>query len=79
MTKVEDIFDDGDVISFQKRFTSGPQRYSYVAIKAAGRWYLSGDSNAFRTFDALVKYMRKDNELPDNMVQLAPYAEVTIE
>ena len=38
----EDIHGDGTVVRFTKTFTNGDQTYTYVAIKAAGRWYVTG-------------------------------------
>lgn len=51
---------DGDVITFRKRFDTTPKRpYTYVAVRVAGRWYVSGRPLAGRavTWDRLVEFM----------------------
>lgn len=47
---VDDEFDDGAVLVIEKAFNQrGDRWYSYAAIKATGRWYITGVGNAERT------------------------------
>lgn len=38
----EDIYDDGDVITFDKQFYPDGMAYSYAAIRSNGLWYTTG-------------------------------------
>lgn len=38
----EDIYEDGTVVSFKKRFKCGSHEYVFAAVKAAGKWFTSG-------------------------------------
>jgi hypothetical protein len=38
----EDPFEDGTKLEFAKTFPTGDQEYVYLAIRAAGRWHLTG-------------------------------------
>jgi hypothetical protein len=54
----EDPFDDGDVLSFDKKFPNGDQRYSYVAHRVDDLWYVTGKrSPQGIPWDALVDWM----------------------
>lgn len=55
----EDPFEDGTVLQFDKVFSHTPDApYSYVAHRAAGRWYVTGvHSPQSATWEALVDWM----------------------
>lgn len=36
-----DPFEDGTVLQFVRRFPGGPDKYTYVAIRTGGAWFLS--------------------------------------
>ena len=38
----DDPFRDGTKLEFEKRFPGSEQRYSYLALRAAGRWHITG-------------------------------------
>jgi len=54
-----DEFLDGAVLQFDKAFGNGGTIYSYVAIKAAGLWYLSGRLQVGVSWEELVDFMSK--------------------
>lgn len=57
----DDKYEDGEVLTFKGDF-NGPKSFSYAAIKAAGRWHLTGGKavqNA--TWEQLVDFMRGAN------------------
>jgi len=53
----EDPCVDGDVISFNKRYDGSPQVYTYVAVRRAGRWFVTGGPSFNITWEQLVKFM----------------------
>ena len=62
----EDDFDNGAVISFTKKFR-GNVEYTYVALKAGNRWWLSGTRQAgVHSWDELIRFIAHDEiEMPD--------------
>lgn len=48
LTQPEDIYQDGDVVWFTKQFGGGGTRYTYAAVKVAGRWYVTQRGDSFR-------------------------------
>jgi hypothetical protein len=63
----EDDYEDGAVLTFKKRFTPGGIAYTYVALKIAGGWYLSGRQHGSvgRTWDSLVEFIVENNTHPE--------------
>lgn len=58
----EDEFPNGTVIKFKYRFTSwniDPSFYTYVALKTADRWYLTGRISDMFTWDDLVEFLAR--------------------
>lgn len=54
----DDVFTDGDVLRFAKKFPNSEQRYTYVAVKVDGTWHLTGKrSPQGITWDVLVDFM----------------------
>jgi hypothetical protein len=49
----EDNFEEGAVIQFDKKFQNGQTEYSYVAVKAAGLWWLSGRETYGMSWESL--------------------------
>lgn len=55
---VEDDFPEFAVITFTRTFPDAPERsYTYAALKAEGRWYLTGRDRAPHTWDSLVAFI----------------------
>jgi hypothetical protein len=54
----EDIFDNGEVLSFEKRFIPSGRAYTYTVLKVADRWHTSGPKGGgvARTWDDLVDF-----------------------
>lgn len=53
-----DPCEDGAIITFEKKFPHGDTLYSYVAHKADGRWYVTGErSPQGVSWDDLVDFM----------------------
>jgi len=46
----EDPFKNGDILKIQITFTGGGGSYTYVAVKARGRYFMSGRAQQVRTF-----------------------------
>lgn len=41
-----DIYTDGTILTWEQTWTStGSKRFQYVALKAAGRWWLTGNNS----------------------------------
>jgi hypothetical protein len=54
----DDVYNDSDVIRFRKCFVEGGDSYTYVAIKAGGRWYTTGRTGPYRaTWTELTLWM----------------------
>lgn len=54
----EDPFDDETVLRFEKRFPAGDRRYTYVATKVKGLWYMTGGRSPQNLeWDDLVDFM----------------------
>lgn len=57
----EDTYEDGDVLTFKGDY-NGPKTYAYAALKAGGKWHLTGGKAIqHASWDALVEFMRKAN------------------
>jgi|SRR5688572_158872 len=56
---VEDPFQNGDTIQFEKSFPNSPSTYySYAAHRAVDRWFVTGDRSPNNiTWDELVSWM----------------------
>lgn len=55
-----DVFADGTIIAWSKRFNSTDVVYFYVAVRAADHWYISGTGrgdNRARTYDELLDFI----------------------
>lgn len=56
-----DAYDEGDVLTFKGDY-NGPKTYAYAAIKAGGKWHLTGGKAIqHASWDQLVEFMRKAN------------------
>jgi len=56
----DDPFADGAILRFEKKFPTGDTRYSYVAIRISGAWYLTGarsPQGIAWAWDELVEFM----------------------
>lgn len=54
----EDPFTDGTKLEFEKTFPGSEQRYAYLALRAAGRWHLTGQRSPQNvTWEHLVEFM----------------------
>lgn len=51
---------DGAVVTFSRKFTPRGQIYSYAAIRAVGKWYVTGSSTEPFTWDELMDWMGED-------------------
>ena len=58
----EDIYENGEVLIFSGSFNSGTN-YSYAALKADGRWFLTGsrNENQYLSWDSLISFWRRAN------------------
>lgn len=57
----DDDYEDGDVLTFKGDF-NGPKTYAWAAIKASGKWHLTGGKSIqHASWDALVEFMRGAN------------------
>jgi hypothetical protein len=57
----EDIFENGNIISFTKHFAGTSTEYSYAAIKARGLWYTTGPkSPKAYTWTDLIEWLGAD-------------------
>lgn len=58
----EDIYEDGEVLIFSLRF-SEVKKYRYAAIKAAGKWFITGGKNpgSYLSWDDLTDFWRRGN------------------
>lgn len=65
-SRPEEPIEDEDgaaVVWFRKRFRTGPStRYTYAAVKAKGRWYVSGANLSGRrfTWDELLDWIEQN-------------------
>lgn len=55
-----DPFDNGDVLMFEREL--GRRSYSYAALKAGGRWYVTGSYAGSLTFQELIEEHLEDAE-----------------
>ena len=55
-----DEFKDGAVIRWRKRFNTSGRKYTYAALKAGGRWYLTNRSGSALSWDDLVALLNED-------------------
>jgi len=56
-----DDYEEGAVLTFKGDY-NGPKTYAYAAIKAGGKWHLTGGKAVqHATWDQLVEFMRKAN------------------
>jgi hypothetical protein len=71
----EDIFQEGAVLRFKKRFGEGTIAYTYATIKAAGKWYLSGPMHGQigMTWDELIMWMIKGVPVEEYEVLFSKY------
>lgn len=54
----DEPFTDGAILRFEKKFPNSPQRYSYIAMRADGAWYVTGGrSPQGITWEQLVDFM----------------------
>jgi len=54
----DDPFDDGVILRFEKKFPNSDVRYSYVASRISGAWYLTGARSPQNiSWDELVEFM----------------------
>lgn len=64
-----DIYFDGDVLIFRLRFPSSDTKYNYAAIKAAGKWSVTGNSTGSRlSWDNLVTLWRQAEKVKISVV-----------
>jgi hypothetical protein len=50
----QDPYNDGQVLVYKRNF-GGPTQYTYAAIRANGKWYLTGTDNKAKSWDELVE------------------------
>lgn len=66
LTQPEDIYQDGDVVWFTKRFGGEWTRYTYAAVKISTYWYITGSTEqrrpSPRSWEALLDFVG-DGEL----------------
>lgn len=55
MPELEDKFDEGTIITFNKRFSPKTTPYTYVAVKAHNRWYTTGGKSY--TWETLLTFL----------------------
>lgn len=55
-----DKFKNGTVIRWKHRFSQGGKKYTYAALKAGGRWYLTNQQGTMLTWDQLVERLNAD-------------------
>ncbi len=55
----QDDYPNQAVVIFEKQFTAGSMTYTYVALKAGGYWYITGDGLR-RSWDSLVDKLYGD-------------------
>lgn len=53
----EDVFVDGDVITFSKKFDNNGDTYQYVALKVGDVWYVTGRNNYSLAWEKLVGFL----------------------
>lgn len=68
---------DGTVLRFERTLPVGDEwrTYTYVALRASGRWYLSGPRSRNRdgqTWDELRAWLAADERPPRELVTLVP-------
>lgn len=66
----DDVYFDGDVLIFRIRFANSEQKYNYAAIKAAGRWFITGGRNegSYLSWDDLVTFWRRAEKVKISIV-----------
>jgi hypothetical protein len=47
----DDVFSNGDVITFEKKYLARGRTYVYVALKSGGCWYLTGPQQSGLVYD----------------------------
>lgn len=68
----DDPFPDDTIFTFQKQFREGSISFTYVAYKAHGKFYLTGQETKYKWFE-LLDFMETDNFLDDfNLVVYEP-------
>lgn len=55
----QDDYPAGAIVVFEKKFTANSITYTYVALKAGGYWYLTGDGLR-RSWDSLMDKLYGD-------------------
>jgi hypothetical protein len=64
----DDVYPDGQVFSFDKRYPDSEHRYAYAGIKAANVWYLTGIQGKRFNWSGLVTWLVSDHPVkPDNI------------
>lgn len=66
----EDVYENGEVFSFQKRFGGGSNIYDYVVVKVHDEWYISGprEGGRSKTWIQLLAFIVEGNTLEDIQV-----------
>lgn len=55
-----DPLEDGDVLQFKKCFRKGGPTYTYMAVRAQGNYFVTGNETKFGWFE-LMDFYEKDN------------------
>jgi hypothetical protein len=51
----------GSYIQLGVAYPGSPKTYSYAAVEAAGKWYITGPENSARTWAGLVSWLKSKN------------------
>jgi len=68
----EDIYDSDDVVMFKRSFNNGGTIYTYVALKAGRRWFITGrDGGSTFTWHELILHMSNSGTIHEVWVVTA--------
>jgi hypothetical protein len=69
-----DSCDDGDILTWEKQFTEDGRVYSYTAMRAGGKWYMTGTDQTWTWF-GLIEEIERDNIMP---IQIYKVSEIEV-
>lgn len=72
-----DNWEDEATISFSKIFKGRDKRYTYVALKADGLWYLTGRTTGGLTYGQLVDFILRDVNCTVEIYEVSAWRLVT--
>ena len=63
----DDCYQDGDILAWEMAYDYHGKEYHFAAIRAGGRWYMTGKSTIAYTWDELVGFLVTYNVTPNDL------------